>query len=99
MGCIASNTGLTTLNSNLENKQAKLKSKTVTVTINSGVSTGSALAGVVRSKIISMILCKNEDVFYTPITYSVYDSGNIECRAFTTPTVNRSYTFIVWYVD
>lgn len=44
-----------------------------------------------------MILCKNDDVYYNPIEYSVHASGLVEVKVLTTPTANRTYTFIVLY--
>lgn len=77
-----------------------LKSKEVSVTIASG-QTGAATTGIPRSRIVSVVLKKNEDVYYDPIVYSVYDDGLIEART-TVPnhlvTASRTYTFLVWYI-
>ena len=78
-----------------------LKSKEFTVTIASG-QTGSVITNIPASRIVSVVLLKrNEDVFYDPITYNVWDDGHIECRTTTinhNVTQSRSYTFLVWYI-
>lgn len=77
-----------------------LKSKEVSVTIASG-QTGEASTGIPRSRIVSVVLKKNEDIYYDPIVYSVYDNGLIEARTtvlnhvVTTP---RTFTFLIWYI-
>lgn len=87
----------------LSNLGSLIKTSTVSITINSGSTTGSAQCkdasniDVVRSRFIGTILCKNDDVYYNPITFSVYQSGLIEARAFTAPTANRTYQIIVRY--
>lgn len=77
-----------------------LKSKEVSVTI-AGGQTGEVQTGIARSRIVSVVLKKNTDVFYDPIVYSVYDNGIIEVRT-TVPnhgvTASRTYTFLVWYI-
>lgn len=77
-----------------------LKSKEVSVTIASG-QTGEATTGIPRSRIVSVVLKKNADIYYDPIVYSVYDNGSIEARTTVmnhVVTASRTYTFLVWYI-
>lgn len=78
-----------------------LKSKEVTVTIAAG-QTGSVILGIPFSRIVSVVLLKrNEDIFYDPIIYCVWDDGHLECRTTTinhSVTQPRTYTFLVWYI-
>lgn len=77
-----------------------LKSKEVNLTIASG-QTGEVHTGVPMSRIVSVVLKKNPDVYYEPIIYSVYDNGTIEARTTTIDhaiTQSRTYTFLVWYI-
>ena len=78
-----------------------LKSKEFSVTITSG-QTGSVITGIHFSRIVSVVLLKrNDDLFYDPIIYYVWEDGHIECR---TTSINhnvtqpRTYVFLVWYI-
>jgi len=79
-----------------------LSSLTTTVIIDANDQTGTKATGIKRSAMVGIVLFKNDDVYYNPIIYSVYENGTIECR--TTVMGNkdtqnaRSYTFQVFYL-
>lgn len=72
------------------------------MTIAANDQTGTKVTGIKRSAMVGIVLFKNDDVYYNPIIYSVYENGTIECR--TTVMGNkdtqnaRSYTFQVFYL-
>ena len=76
----------------------RLKKKTVTITISQG-QTAMGSTGVSRDRIVSVFLNKTDDLYYKPIIYSVYDTGNIEIRVTDKIGVDKeySYSFTVYY--
>ena len=83
--------------------EGRIKKKTVSVTIPSG-QTGAIDTQIAYDRIISIILVKNDDVYYNPIIYSLQNfnnSGLIEGRvvpAGTAVSTSRTYNFIVVYI-
>ena len=80
-----------------------IKKQTFSITIPSG-QTGAIDTRITYDRIISVILVKNDDIFYNPIIYSLQNyggSGLIEGRtvpAGTGVSSSRTYNFIVVYI-
>ena len=92
--------GLIDVNSNLTNL---IKSGSISITIlaNSTTGTGYLNDGVIvpRSRIIGIIVNKNDDFYYYPVVFSVLENGTIELRmAVETSTTDRTYSIKVVYV-
>ena len=75
-----------------------IKRKTVSITITANTKTGSQLTGVDVDQIVSIILMKNDDVYYNPIIYSLRADNQIEAMVVgNAPSTARTYSFYVFY--
>ena len=91
---------LNSLNSNLTNL---IKSGNISITISAGSSTGTSYisdGGIVpRSRIIGLIINKNDDFYYYPIVCSILDNGTIEALMLSSSSnTDRTYSIKVIYV-
>lgn len=69
-----------------------------TIAFNNSSSTASVNTGIARSRIVSVIIHKNDDFYYSPIGLSIYDNGAIEARKLFNDTATRTYIIDVWYI-
>ena len=82
-----------------------IKRTTKTVNLSAGSQTGSTNIGIRYDKVIGIVLLKNDDVYYTPIIYSLLaDTTNAMLEVRTTTvgsgaSAARSYSFMITYVD
>lgn len=80
-----------------------IKRTTATVPLNSGQATGEYVTTIPFDKLVSCFMQYTDDVYYTNVNYAVKNQNSkadIIVRVIsTTPTANRSYTFILWYYE
>lgn len=77
-----------------------IKQLSVSLTIQAQVLTGGVALLLDPTRIIGIVLRKNDNVFAKPIIYSVYDTGFLEAQVVdnTPPGVDRTYNFYINYI-
>lgn len=88
---------------NVQDALDEINSKTLsrveyTIAFKSSSSTAAVNTGIARSRVVSVIIHKNDDFYYSPIGLSIYDNGTIEARRLFNDTETRSYIIDVWYI-